>query len=148
MSTATHYRHSNRISLLLFPIALAICGAISIVGAIVYAYCMVYVPVVQLAFLLPLLYGAGMGATLAFVLQKLKVRSAFLGTGIAFLFAAGSYFLSWLPWTYATFARAERLRGIAESVARESVSAAGGCSAAAARKPTMIPPAEVRAKDA
>lgn len=107
MSTATHYRHSNRVSILLFPIALAICGTISLLGAVVYAYCMVYVPVVQLAFLLPLIYGAGMGALLAFVLQRLKVRSALLGTGVAFLFAAGSYFLSWLPWTYATFVRAE-----------------------------------------
>lgn len=105
--SVTHYRRSHGVSLLLFPIALAVCAAISAVASIVYAYCMVYVPVVQLAFLLPLLFGGGMGATLAFVMKKCKVRSTFLAVGVAFLFTAGSYFLSWLPWTYATFARAD-----------------------------------------
>ncbi|AKF09053.1 hypothetical protein [Sandaracinus amylolyticus] len=107
MIPATHYRHSNRLSLLWLPPALAVCGAIAFVAAFVYAYVMVYVPVVQLAFLLPLLFGAGMGAVIAFVLKKAKVRSPFIATGIAFLVTAGSYALSWIPWTYATFARAD-----------------------------------------
>lgn len=104
--SVTHYRRSHGVSLLLLPIALAVCGAISVVASVVYAYCMVYVPVVQLAFLLPLLFGGGMGATLAFVMKSLKVRSTFLSVGVALLFTGGSYVLSWLPWTYATFARA------------------------------------------
>lgn len=104
---STHYRHSNRISLLLFPLALAACSAISLVAAVVYAYATVYVPVVQLAFLLPLLYGATMGALLAWILRRAKVRSTVLGVGIALLFTAGSYALSWIPWAHATFARAD-----------------------------------------
>ncbi|UJR78455.1 hypothetical protein [Sandaracinus amylolyticus] len=107
MIPPTHYRHSNRVSLLWLPPALAVCAAIAFVMAFVYAYAMVYVPVVQLAFLLPIVYGAGMGAGITWILKKAKVRSPFIATGIAFLATAGSYALSWIPWTYATYARAD-----------------------------------------
>jgi hypothetical protein len=107
MTQATHYRPSHRVSILLFPIALAICAAIGSVGAVVYAYCMVYVPVAQLAFLLPLLYGAAMGAAVGFVFKQCKVRSPLLTAFAAFVITAVSYGLSWIPWAYATLARAE-----------------------------------------
>lgn len=107
MIPATHYRQSNRLSLLWLPIALGVAGAVALVMAFVYAYAMVYVPVVQLAFLLPLGFGGGMGALLAWIFKRAKVRSPFLSTGAAFLITGGSYALSWLPWTYATFVRAD-----------------------------------------
>lgn len=107
MLAETHYRPSHRISFLWFPLALGVSGAIAVVAAFVYAYVMVYVPVVQLAFLLPLLFGAGMGAAVAWLLRLAKTRSPFVSAGVATLVTGGSYALSWLPWTYATFARAE-----------------------------------------
>lgn len=107
MLATTHYRHSNRVSLLLLPIGLAASGAIALVAAIVYAYCLVYVPVAQLAALLPLAYGAGLGALVAWLLKKSKVRSTFLTTGVTVIVVASSYLFSWIPWAYATLARAE-----------------------------------------
>lgn len=107
MLAESHYRPSHRISFLWFPVALGVSGGIAFVAAFVYAYAVVYVPVAQLAFMLPLLFGAGMGAAIAWLLKQAKTRSPFVSAGVATLVTGASYALSWLPWTYATFARAE-----------------------------------------
>lgn len=107
MTPATHYRPSHRVSILLFPIALAASAAVALVSAVVYAYSMVYVPVAQLAFLLPLLYGAAMGGLIGAIFKACKVRSPVVTGLSAFVITAGAYGLSWIPWAYATLARAE-----------------------------------------
>jgi hypothetical protein len=80
---------------------------LALVMAPIYAYSMVYVPVAQLAFLLPLAYGAGLGALTAFALRVTRTRSTFLAVGVALLATGFSYALSWPIWAYATLARAE-----------------------------------------
>jgi hypothetical protein len=77
----------------------------AIVLSIVYAYGTLYIPIVQIEFLLTVAFGAIVGAASASVMHTFKVRSRAIVVLAAFLLGVLAWALSWLPWIYGTFQR-------------------------------------------
>lgn len=77
----------------------------AIVLSIVYAYGTLYIPIVQVEFLLTVAFGAVVGAASASVMHRFKVRSRAIVVLAAFLLGVLAWAVSWLPWIYGTFQR-------------------------------------------
>jgi hypothetical protein len=100
--SATYYQPSGRVSIFGVVGGLVVGGIAAFVTAIVYAAALVYVPVVQVAVLIPFLFGAGSGAITVAIARRFKLRNRFVAVGLALATTSFAYFFSWVPWTYFT----------------------------------------------
>ena len=75
--------------------------------SVVYAYGTLYIPIVQVEFLLTIAFGAVVGLASASVMHRFKVRSRAIVVGAAFLLGVLAWAVSWPPWIYGTFQRFE-----------------------------------------
>jgi hypothetical protein len=83
-------------------------GTLAAIGlSVLYAYGTLYIPIVQIEFLLTMAFGALVGASSATVMHRFKVRSRAVVVGTAFLLGVLAWAASWLPWIYGTFQRFE-----------------------------------------
>ncbi|MBX7192757.1 MAG: hypothetical protein K1X94_11895 [Sandaracinaceae bacterium] len=79
----------------------------ALVLSVVYAYGTIYIPIVQVEFLLTVIFGAAVGASTAGVMHQQKVRSRTIVIATAFVLGVFAWAFSWLPWLYGTFQRFE-----------------------------------------
>ena len=77
--------------------------ASALVMSVIYAYGTIYIPIVQIEFLLTALFGAAIGASTAGVMHRFKVRSRFVIVSWAVLLGIFGWAFSWLPWVFETF---------------------------------------------
>jgi hypothetical protein len=103
--TPTFYRASGRVSIVGLVGALVVGGVLALVLGFVYAVALVYDPYLYLGALMPLVYGALVGAASARVGKALKVRNVAWLMAIATVTAMGGYAASWIPWEWFTLAR-------------------------------------------
>lgn len=73
--------------LLLFP-----------VFAFLYAYAIWYCPFVYVNFIITLVFGAAMGGTLGYIVEKAKVRNPYIAVFFAVASAAFAYYVHWVVW--------------------------------------------------
>lgn len=84
-----------------------ICGGIAaVILAVIYAYGTIYIPIVQIEFLLTLAFGGLIGAVTGGVMRAFKMRSTALIALTGFGLGVLGWLVSWLPWIYGTFNRA------------------------------------------
>jgi len=79
----------------------------ALVLSVIYAYGTLYIPIVQIEFLLTVLFGAAVGASVTKVMHAFKVRSRFVVIAAALVLGIFAWAFSWLPWIYGTFSRFE-----------------------------------------
>jgi hypothetical protein len=99
------YVSSGRTPILGLLAGLAAGGAVALVLSVLYAYGTIYIPIVQLEFLLTALFGAAIGATTGGVMHRFKVRSRFVIVTSALLLGTFGWAFSWVPWLLATLSR-------------------------------------------
>lgn len=99
------YVSSGRTPILGLLAGLAAGGLVAVVLSVIYAYGTIYIPIVQLEFLLTAGFGAAVGATTSGVMHRFKVRSRFVIVASAVLLGIFGWAFSWLPWLSATFSR-------------------------------------------
>lgn len=79
----------------------------ALVLSVIYAYGTLYIPIVQIEFLLTIAFGAAVGASTAGVMHAFKVRSRVVVVASAVVLGIFAWAFSWLPWIYGTFSRFE-----------------------------------------
>lgn len=78
----------------------------AVILSIIYAYGTIYIPIVQIEFLLTLAFGGIIGAVTGAVMRAMKMRSTALVALVGFALGVFGWLLSWPPWIYGTFSRA------------------------------------------
>lgn len=78
---------------------------VALVLSVIYAYGTLYIPIVQVEFLLTLGFGAGVGAATAGVMHRFHVRSRAIVIASTFALGVLAWACSWLPWLYGTLSR-------------------------------------------
>ncbi len=79
--------------------------AAALVLSVIYAYGTLYIPIVQIEFLLTLGFGAAVGASTSNVMHRFHVRNRAIVIGAAFLLGVFAWAFSWFPWLYGTLDR-------------------------------------------
>jgi len=102
-----YYQHSGKYSISGALYALVVGSVIACSLAFVYAYIIVYSPLVYINLLVTLGFGALLGYACAKLLKQKKVRSDRVAVGIAFLVTTVAYYYSWVVWMWALFRRAD-----------------------------------------
>jgi hypothetical protein len=102
-----YYKHSGKFSLGGAIYALVVGSAIMCFCAFVYAYIILYSPLVYINLLVTLGFGAIVGYACATLLKRKKVRSDAVAVGIAFLVTSVAYYYSWVAWIWALLRRNE-----------------------------------------
>jgi hypothetical protein len=100
--SATYYQPSGRVSIFGVIGGLVVGGLAAFVTAFVYAAALVYIPIVQIAFLIPFGFGALSGFITVAIARQFKLRNRFVALGLALATTSVAYFFSWVPWTYFT----------------------------------------------
>ena len=93
----------------LFGLAAGLAGGAlaALVLSVVYAYGTIYIPIVQVEFLLTMGFGAAIGGATAKIMHHLKVRSRSVTVVASVLLGGLGWALSWLPWLYGVYGRFE-----------------------------------------
>jgi hypothetical protein len=104
--SATYYQPSGRVSIFGVVSGLAVGGMAAFVTAFLYAAALVYIPIVQIAFLVPFGFGALSGFITVAIARRFKLRNRFVAVGLALATTAIAYFFSWVPWSYFTLSHA------------------------------------------
>jgi hypothetical protein len=104
--SATYYQPSGKISFFGIIGGLVVGGIAGIVTAFVYAAALVYIPIVQVAFIIPFGFGALSGFITVAIARQFKLRNRFVALGLALATTLFAYLFSWIPWTYFTLSNA------------------------------------------
>ena len=104
--SATYYQPSGKVSLFGIAGGLVVGGLAAVVTSFVYAAALVYIPIVQIAFLVPFGFGAISGAITVAIARRFKLRNRFVALALALLTTGAAYAFSWVPWTYFTLSNA------------------------------------------
>jgi hypothetical protein len=104
--SATYYQPSGKVSVFGVIGGLVVGGLAAFVTAFVYAAALVYIPVVQVAFLVPFGFGALSGFITVAIARQFKLRNRFVAVGLALATTSFAYAFSWVPWTYFTLSNA------------------------------------------
>lgn len=75
--------------------------------AVIYAFAIAYIPIVYLLFILTVVFGAVVGGTTGMVMHFFKVRSTLVVLLSCFLIGVFAWLVSWPPWIFAVFFRAD-----------------------------------------
>jgi hypothetical protein len=73
--------------------------------SVLYAYGTLYIPIVQVEFLLTIGFGAAVGASTSGVMHRFHVRNRAIVIGACVVLGAFAWAFSWLPWLYGTLSR-------------------------------------------
>jgi len=96
-----YYKHSNRVP----PIGLLAGGilglAAALVGAVIYAYAIVFIPLIYANVLCVVLFGALLGYVPARLMRWGKVRSVPVVLASVVVIALAAYYFHWAAWVYA-----------------------------------------------
>ena len=100
-----YYRHSNRVG----PAGLVLGGAaglaVGLVAAVIYAYSIIYIPIVYARIACVLGFGAVLGYLPARIMRWGKVRSVPVVLTVVGIVAAAAYCFQWIVWIYAQLNR-------------------------------------------
>lgn len=103
-----YYRHSGKFSPDAPFVALAAGLPAALVLSWVYAYAILYIPIVGIVtFILTGGLGAGVGFATGFVLNARKVRSAAVAWGVGLFVGFVTLWLSWVSWTVGLLRRGD-----------------------------------------
>ncbi len=100
--SATYYQPSGRVSVFGVIGGLVVGGLAAFVTAFIYAAALVYIPIVQIAFLVPFGFGAVSGLITVAIARRFKLRNRYVAVGLALTTTSLAYAFSWVPWTYFT----------------------------------------------
>ena len=115
MDQARYYKHSGTFSVPAAVSAFALGAAAGIPLAFVYAYALVYIPVVgYVTFLLSFGFGLAVGLVSGSVLKKSHTRNHVVAVGIGLAATAVAWYASWGAWTYAVLHRSSVNVGLAD----------------------------------
>lgn len=85
----------------------AMAGTVAaLVLSIIYVLGTIFIPIVQIEFMLTLAFGAAIGAATGFVMHLFKVRSTLVVAGMSFCLGVFGWVVSWPPWIYSVFQQA------------------------------------------
>lgn len=101
------YVSSGRTPILGLVMGLGAGTAAALFLSVLYAYGTIYIPIVQIEFLLTMAFGAAIGAATAVVMHFFKVRNRWVVAASGLVLGTFGWLVSWPPWLYGVFARAE-----------------------------------------
>jgi|GEM_PF-3338202 len=78
-------------------------AAAALVLSVIYVLGTIFIPIVQIEFLLTLAFGAAIGGATGIVMHLFKVRSTWVMAGASFLLGVFGWLVSWPPWIYSVF---------------------------------------------
>lgn len=96
-----YYQHSGKFSLGGVAFALVVGSVIACFLAFVYAYLILYIPLVYINFLITAGFGAVVGIAAAALLKNRKVRNGGVAMVTALLITAIAYYYAWVSWLWA-----------------------------------------------
>ncbi|MBI2678074.1 MAG: hypothetical protein HYX28_04785 [Candidatus Koribacter versatilis] len=102
-----YYQHSGKYSVTGALYAVVVGSVIACACAFVYAYIIVYCPIVYLNALIALGFGAVIGYMCAAMLKQKKVRSDAVAVGITLVVTTVAYYFHWAVWVWALARRGE-----------------------------------------
>jgi hypothetical protein len=100
-SSGLYYKHSGRFSASGSIAALFISAAVGIPMGWLYGWVDYGDPLLYIRFIVPLFYGALVGAAAESVLERFKCRNVIVAGIVALLATASSYYFSWAVWLHA-----------------------------------------------
>lgn len=101
MNDGLYYRHSGKYSIGGAIYALVVGSVIMCFCAFLYAYIIVYVPLVYVNALVTAGFGVLVGFTCATLLKRKKVRSDAVAVALTLVLTAVAYYYSWVSWVWA-----------------------------------------------
>ncbi|MBN8614304.1 MAG: hypothetical protein J0L92_27135 [Deltaproteobacteria bacterium] len=101
----TPYVSSGRTPIVGLAAGLGAGTLVALVLSVLYAYGTLYIPIVQVEFLLTVAFGAAVGASTTGVMHRFHVRSRAVVVGTSLVLGTLAWAVSWLPWLYATMQR-------------------------------------------
>jgi hypothetical protein len=107
MGEALYYHHSGKYSVTGALYAVVVGALIACACAFVYAYVILYSPIIYLNILLMVGFGVTMGYLCASMLKQKKVRSDAVAVAITLLVTAIGYYFSWSVWVWALARRGD-----------------------------------------
>ena len=102
-----YYKHSGRFSVTGALYAVVVGSVVACLCAFVYAYIIVYCPIVYLNALIAAGFGALIGYLCSTMLQKKNVRSSVVAVAISLLVTTIGYYFSWAAWVWALARRSD-----------------------------------------
>ena len=100
-----YYEHSGKFSLMGVVMAILMGSLIGCVGGFLYAYIILYCPIIYINLLLTVGFGLVMGALCASQLKRYKVRSDKVAVVVSIVVTTISYYFSWAVWLWALIRR-------------------------------------------
>lgn len=108
----SRYQTSGKAPVAGLAAGLAAGVATAMALSIVYAAASIYIPIVQLAVLVTVGYGAAIGGVTTAVMRSLKVRNRWAPSGASAVLGVFAWAIAWYPWLYITFNRFEEPVGV------------------------------------
>ena len=97
------YRSSGAVPIGGLTLGVLAGAGVAIALSVVYAYATIYIPIVQIEFLITMGFGAAIGAATAATMDRLHVRARWLVVATTIGLGLVGWAFSWLPWLYATY---------------------------------------------
>lgn len=94
----TLYKPSGKLSLLAIPYYLAAGLFLFPLVGFLYAYAIWYCPFVYVNFIITVAFGATIGGTLGYIVEKAKVRNKIIAVFFTAIFSAFAYYVHWVVW--------------------------------------------------
>jgi|HubBroStandDraft_1064217.scaffolds.fasta_scaffold248548_1 hypothetical protein len=108
MQTRSYYEPSGQFSPAGILIGILLATSIAVVGAVVYAYAVVYIPSPKLDCLACAAFGLLLGAACAYFMRRPgKVRSVKLTMLLTLVITAVGYYVCWVVWLWIVFNRGD-----------------------------------------
>ncbi|MDQ3032838.1 MAG: hypothetical protein M3Y87_10500 [Myxococcota bacterium] len=97
------YRSSGAVPIGGLTLGIAAGAAAAIALSVMYAYATIYIPFVQIEFLITMGFGAAIGGATAATMDRLHVRARWVIVASAIALGLLGWAFSWLPWLYAMY---------------------------------------------
>lgn len=108
MTADLYYKHSGKFSLGGVLRGLVIGGLVGLFAAPIYAYVILYNPIIIISALASAIFGGLVGFSTAAALGAGKVRNTVAAVAATFLMMLFAFYVSWAVWVYAWLRRAEQ----------------------------------------
>lgn len=93
-----YYKPSGKFSIVALPYYIAAGSLLFPLVAFLYAYAIWYCPLVYVNFIITAAFGATMGGTLGYIVEKAKVRNFIIGAFFAITSSLFAYYIHWVVW--------------------------------------------------
>lgn len=81
-------------------------AAAALLLSVIYVLGTIFIPIIQIEFMLTLAFGAAIGGATGFVMHLFKVRSTLVVAAVSFCLGVFGWLVSWPPWIYSVFHQA------------------------------------------